>query len=97
MRLDTTATRYVLSSIHNYLSYCDSSVSCRDALYCSPVLPITPPLDFILKAYFCIWQWAEVLSADAFSAFEDAGLDDSKVCQKMLSGRTGILYSCNLP
>ena len=25
-------------------------------------------------------QWAEVLSADAFSAFEDAGLNDSKVC-----------------
>jgi Zn-dependent oligopeptidase len=24
-------------------------------------------------------QWAEVLSADAFSAFEDAGLDDNKV------------------
>lgn len=24
-------------------------------------------------------QWAEVLSADAFSAFEDAGLDDDKV------------------
>ena len=24
-------------------------------------------------------QWAEVLSADAFSAFEDAGLDDIKV------------------
>ena len=26
-----------------------------------------------------ILQWAEVLSADAFSAFEDAGLEDSKV------------------
>ena len=25
-------------------------------------------------------QWAEVLSADAFSAFEDAGLEDTKVC-----------------
>jgi Zn-dependent oligopeptidase len=25
-------------------------------------------------------QWAEVLSADAFSAFEDAGLDNEKVC-----------------
>lgn len=24
-------------------------------------------------------QWAEVLSADAFSAFEDAGLNDDKV------------------
>jgi len=24
-------------------------------------------------------QWAEVLSADAFSAFEDAGLDNDKV------------------
>lgn len=30
------------------------------------------------------WQWAEVLSADAFSAFEDAGLNDIKVwcCSK---------------
>jgi hypothetical protein len=26
-----------------------------------------------------VMQWAEVLSADAFSAFEDAGLDDNKV------------------
>ena len=26
-----------------------------------------------------VLQWAEVLSADAFSAFEDAGLDDDKV------------------
>ena len=27
-------------------------------------------------------QWAEVLSADAFSAFEDAGLDSREVCDK---------------
>ena len=27
----------------------------------------------------CVMQWAEVLSADAFSAFEDAGLDNNKV------------------
>lgn len=27
---------------------------------------------------FCV-QWAEVLSADAFSAFEEAGLDDDQV------------------
>lgn len=26
-----------------------------------------------------VMQWAEVLSADAFSAFEDAGLDNDKV------------------
>jgi hypothetical protein len=26
-----------------------------------------------------VMQWAEVLSADAFSAFEDAGLDNNKV------------------
>lgn len=32
-----------------------------------------------LKMEVLILQWAEVLSADAFSAFEDAGLDDSKV------------------
>lgn len=31
-----------------------------------------------------ILQWAEVLSADAFSAFEDAGLDNSKVSMKEL-------------
>ncbi|XWS41686.1 hypothetical protein CRYUN_Cryun17cG0103900 [Craigia yunnanensis] len=29
-----------------------------------------------------ILQWAEVLSADAFSAFEDAGLEDSKAVQE---------------
>ena len=29
-----------------------------------------------------ILQWAEVLFADAFSAFEEAGLDDKKVCRK---------------
>ena len=29
-----------------------------------------------------ILQWPEVLSADAFSAFEDPGLDDNKVCRK---------------
>ena len=29
-----------------------------------------------------ILQWAEVLSVDAFSVFEDAGLDDKKVCRK---------------
>ena len=29
-------------------------------------------------------QWAEVLSADAFSAFEDAGLDDSQVSLETL-------------
>lgn len=28
-------------------------------------------------------QWAEVLSADAFSAFEDVGLSDTKVCNVM--------------
>ena len=33
-----------------------------------------------------ILQWAEVLSADAFSAFEDAGLDDKKVCRKKKRG-----------
>ena len=27
-----------------------------------------------------ILQWAEVLSADAFSAFEDVGLDNDEVC-----------------
>lgn len=32
-----------------------------------------------------VLQWAEVLSADAFSAFEDAGLNDSKV----------LIVSCN--
>lgn len=32
-----------------------------------------------LRQIFIILQWAEVLSADAFSAFEDAGLDNIKV------------------
>lgn len=40
--------------------------------------------NFILDEHCSILQWAEVLSADAFSAFEDAGLDDSKVSWKEL-------------
>ena len=47
-------------------------------------------VEFILKPYFCFWQWAEVLSADAFSAFEDAGLDDNKVSPKELYGKIGL-------
>jgi Zn-dependent oligopeptidase len=31
-----------------------------------------------LVSFLCA-QWAEVLSADAFSAFEDVGLDNEKV------------------
>lgn len=34
---------------------------------------------FICFYHLCTLQWAEVLSADAFSAFEDAGLNDEKV------------------
>lgn len=40
--------------------------------------------NFILDEHCSILQWAEVLSADAFSAFEDAGLDNSKVSWKEL-------------
>ena len=63
------------------------------ALYSCVLTPLfIPPFEFILIPYFCIWQWAEVLSADAFSAFEDAGLDDNKVSPKELYGKIG-LYS----
>lgn len=34
---------------------------------------------YSLMVNLCVMQWAEVLSADAFSAFEDAGLDNNKV------------------
>lgn len=34
---------------------------------------------FLRLEYILTIQWAEVLSADAFSAFEDAGLDNNKV------------------
>lgn len=34
-----------------------------------------------------VMQWAEVLSADAFSAFEDAGLDNDKVYFFLFLGR----------
>ena len=63
------------------------------ALYSCVLTPLfIPPFEFILIPYFCIWQWAEVLSADAFSAFEDAGLDDNKVSPKELYEKIG-LYS----
>jgi len=40
---------------------------------------ILSPFGMIFKGKSFL-QWAEVLSADAFSAFEDAGLDNDKVC-----------------
>lgn len=54
-------------------------------------------------------QWAEVLSADAFSAFEDAGLNNDEVfnvlyisitvclCTHRIVGRTVVLISSNYP
>lgn len=54
-------------------------------------------------------QWAEVLSADAFSAFEDAGLNNDKVfdvlhisvtartCTHRIFSRTAVLISSNYP
>lgn len=61
------------------------------ALYSCVLTPLyIPPFVFILIPYFCVWQWAEVLSADAFSAFEDAGLDDNKVSPKELYEKIGL-------
>lgn len=50
-------------------------------LYYSTWLPILITKDCVKFMFSCVTlQWAEVLSADAFSAFEDAGLDSDKVC-----------------
>lgn len=40
-----------------------------------------------LMVNLSVMQWAEVLSADAFSAFEDAGLDNDKVYFFLFLGR----------
>ena len=53
---------------------------------------------FHVGLMFCyvILQWAEVLSADAFSAFEDAGLDSEKVRLLLIvSSSVQCSYCCN--
>jgi len=99
MQLGTTVTRYlpyndVFKSVPGLSLLTDQSI-CNILSYpydlwpCFVFLVVHFLWNFILSGNCSIFQWAEVLSADAFSAFEDAGLDNGKVSWKQLCIRTG--------
>jgi hypothetical protein len=94
MLLDTIATRYILYCFNNYghfVSYIESlSWQCSPLYFVSrgfveqnrtPSVSATKIEKLFISygGFLPVMQWAEVLSADAFSAFEDAGLDNNKV------------------
>lgn len=66
-------------------------MNCGHVFYCCMfTLSFIPPFKFTMKSYFCIWQWSEVMSADAFSAFEEAGLNQEEVSPKELPEKIGL-------
>jgi len=75
MQQDTIATRYILYCFDNYGHF----VSYIEGLSWHIVHNKRENNYLYLMVNLCVMQWAEVLSADAFSAFEDAGLDNNKV------------------
>lgn len=66
-------------------------MNCGHVFYCRMyTLSFIPPFKFTIKSYFCVWQWSEVMSADAFSAFEEAGLNQEEVSPKELPEKINL-------
>lgn len=78
MQLDTIATRYILYFFDNFVII-DILFRILWIFHGSVVHNKGENNYSYLMVNLCVMQWAEVLSADAFSAFEDAGLDNNKV------------------